>query len=126
MTLLLDTNVILFSDRAPARLGAIRDALLTDDLVWSPVSTWEIAIKVGLGKLPIRASPEAYVARAHRALGGRWLSISNRHAGAVAGLPHHHGDPFDRLLVATAMVEGLTLATTDRTLAMYDVDVLLP
>ena len=126
MTLLLDTNVILLADRDPERLGAILDRMRSSELVWSPVATWEIAIKASLGKLPLRATPTDYVEGARRALGGRWLPISSRHTGAVFDLPPEHGDPFDRLLVATAQVEGLTLATTDRTLARYDIDVLLP
>lgn len=126
MSLLLDTNVVLFAGSDPARLGRLAELILTEEVVLSPVVTWEIAIKVSHGRLDLHTAPATYVEQARVATRARWLPISNQHAGGVAELPWHHRDPFDRLLVATAQVEGLGLATTDEKLGEYDVEVLLP
>ena len=121
MRLLLDTHVFLWfvADdeklRAPVR-GAIRDA----DVVYvSAASAWEIIIKVGLGKLRF---PDA-VEDAVRSSGFSPLPILLSHADAVALLPSFHADPFDRLLVAQARVEGLRFVTHDRKIKRYPVDV---
>lgn len=126
MRLLLDTNVVLLAGTSPGRLGGLVDLLQTEEVVISSVVTWEIAIKASVGRLDLHTSPWSYVEQARRVLDGRALPISTRHASGVVDLPWHHRDPFDRLLVATAQVEGLAIATTDRTLVAYDVEVLLP
>ncbi len=87
----------------------------------SAVSVWEAAIKRALGKLdvpPDNLRAELDLARFES------LAITWEHAFAAGALPRHHGDPFDRMLVAQAQLEGLTLITTDRALAVYDVAVL--
>ena len=126
MTLLLDTNVVLFAGADPSRLGRIADLLDTDRVLVSPVVTWEIAIKASIGRLHLHTDPDSYVEEARTALRGEWLPLTNRHAGAVATLPFHHRDPFDRLLVAVARLEDVALATTDARLGVYDVELVLP
>lgn len=121
MNLLLDTHVFLWwlsDDRrltAPARAAIERE----DAGVYvSAASAWEIAIKAALGKLKPRALD---VPREIEAGGFLELPISARHAQAAGGLPRLHADPFDRMLVAQARVEGLTLVTYDPEIAPYDV-----
>lgn len=86
----------------------------------SAASAWEAAIKAGLGKLRLPESFESGVAKS----GFRQLPIGLGHAARVSDLPPHHQDPFDRMLVAQAQSEGLTLVSHDRNLAPYDVPIL--
>lgn len=122
--LLLDTNVAVWlllgaRDRVsrPA-VEALEDE--RNEIATSAASVWEIAIKRSLGKLTI----EDRWAKALRRLGFDPLPVTAVHAEAVERLPWHHRDPFDRLLVAQASVEGLALLSADRRLARYDVEVL--
>jgi PIN domain nuclease of toxin-antitoxin system len=124
---LLDTHAFLWlADNperlAPAALEALRDP--RTDVFVSAVSAWEIAIKVAIGKLRIPLPPTQWVAErmARSRLTG--LSIEIRHAVRIAALPRHHRDPFDRMLAAQAEVEGLRLATRDRSFAAYGIDLL--
>lgn len=126
MSLLLDTNVVLFAGSDPARLGPLAGRIVAEDAILSPVVTWEIAIKVSTHSLDLHTAPATYVEQARVATRARWLPISSQHAAGVAELPWHHRDPFDRLLVAIARIEGLRLVTTDRKLERYDIEVLLP
>ena len=87
----------------------------------SAASAWEIAIKHALGKLPLPEPPAIYVPERMRLSGFEGLAVTHAHALAVADLPPHHRDPFDRILVAQAGVEGLTLVTADAALEPYDV-----
>lgn len=125
MRLLLDTHVVLWAASAPDRLGALADDLADphNELVVSAVVTWEVAIKHALGRIDLDTPPLDFVADAMRRLGAEPLSVSHLHAGGVADLPPHHGDPFDRLLVAQAIQENLVLATADSQIAAYDVEV---
>ncbi len=120
--LLLDTHVFLWWRAEPQRLkAAVRDLIASADLVFvSAASAWEVAIKVSLKRLELPASFEDGVV----ASGFEKLAISFAHAEAVGRLPLHHHDPFDRLLVAQAQVESLTLVTHDRQVERYDVDTL--
>ena len=121
MTLLLDTHVVLWwrLDSPRLKRGA-RDAIATADLVWvSAVSGWEVAIKQGLGKLRL-ADPFVLMVEASEF--GE-LPVTLRHAERVATLPLHHTDPFDRMLVAQAQVEGATLVTHDRAFQPYGIPV---
>lgn len=121
MKLLLDTHLLLWAAGAPERLPAGARALLEDpvnELLFSAASLWEVTIKAGLGRDDFRI--DARVLR--RGLldnGYTELPISSAHAVAVAGLPNLHRDPFDRLLVAQAGVEGITLLTSDEAVAGY-------
>jgi PIN domain nuclease of toxin-antitoxin system len=122
MTLLLDTHVVLWAITGDASLGEeFLDRLRHDpDIFLSPVSLWEITIKQAAGKL---AGPPDLAERV-RDMGFRELPVTHVHAIAARRLPPHHRDPFDRMLVAQAATEGLTLASRDAAIAMYDVGVL--
>jgi PIN domain nuclease of toxin-antitoxin system len=100
---------------------AATDAMQADGgrVVVSAVSVWEVAIKRGLGKLN---APEDLLARLERAR-VELLPITARHADRVATLPNHHRDPFDRLLIAQAQSEQMTLVTADQSLHRYEIDV---
>ena len=123
---LVDTHALLWSDTAVARLSdRAREILSSADreLLWSPVSSLEIAIKFRRGLLPLPApSARAYVRSRIQEMRLTTLPVTQNHAFAVEDLPHHHGDPFDRLLVAQAIAEGVPILTRDRRLASYDVE----
>jgi len=116
--LLLDTHVFLWflADARELTKEARREIEGAEEVCVSAASIWEIAIKAALGKLEIDVS------HAHagiEASGFVELPVRAAHAAAVAGLPAHHRDPFDRLLVAQATTEPLGLLTADRALAPY-------
>jgi PIN domain nuclease of toxin-antitoxin system len=94
------------------------------EIVLSVASIWEVGIKHAMGKLPLNAGVPALVDEAARELRARVLPIEMDHVIEAAGLPMHHRDPFDRLLVAQARTEGLTLVTLDEALRPYDVPLL--
>jgi PIN domain nuclease of toxin-antitoxin system len=120
--LLLDTHVFLWWRGEPARLTEnARSRIATADIVFvSAVTAWEAAIKASLGRLDLPDTIEAGVL----ASGFEKLLITFSHAERVASLPIHHRDPFDRMLVAQAQAEGLTLVTHDRLLEPYEVEIL--
>ena len=129
MKLLLDTQCWLWMQAEPARLRAETRELLLDpgnELFLSAASSWEIAIKYALGKLPLPEPPSTYVPSRLRSSGVIGLPIEHAHALHVGSLPPHHRDPFDRLLIAQAQVEGLPIMTADRALALYAVTVVTP
>ncbi len=122
MNFLLDTHVVLWwlddSDLLPDHYRlAIEDQ---DNLcLVSSASVWEISMKSAVGKLII---PDNYL-ELLREQGFEELPVSWKHADKVSKLPMHHKDPFDRLLIAQAMVEGLTLLSVDRIIPKYDVKI---
>jgi len=125
--LLLDTHVLLWSVSDPAQLAPEARAQIQDPAnvrMISAASAWEIATKHALGKLPLRESPEAFLRRASADLCAEELPIATRHALLTASLPNHHRDPFDRLLVAQAMLEGAVLVTADHVLKSYSAPLL--
>lgn len=127
MRLLLDTQVWLWMLAAPDRLSAESRALLTaaeNELLLSAASAWEIAIKHGLGRLQLPEAPARYISRMMIHTSVTPLPVHHRHALRVAELPEHHRDPFDRLLVAQAQLEGVPIITADRYFHQYDVEVL--
>lgn len=127
LNLLVDSHAWLWATSAPDRLSpAARDAIEDGRNVphLSVASIWEIAIKVSIGRLKIDEPLESLVARSVANVGYLVLDVQSAHALRVANLPRHHKDPFDRLLVAQALVEGLTLVTADPWLAKYGVEVL--
>jgi PIN domain nuclease of toxin-antitoxin system len=121
--LLLDSNIVVWLDQKPERLPAnVIEQLESAPLVYlSAVTAWELNIKQSLGALTL-GRPFADLLQTH---GMTELPVTIRHGEAVRNLPHHHRDPFDRLLVAQATVEGLILVTGDRQLLSYGIPVLL-
>jgi PIN domain nuclease of toxin-antitoxin system len=125
--LLLDTHIWLWMVAAPERLRPAVRELLADpatELFLSAASCWELAIKYRLGRLPLPERPLTFVPPRLLRDNVRVLPVDVHHALAVAELPDHHADPFDRLLVVQARAEGLTLVTVDDLVAQYDVVVL--
>jgi len=123
--LLLDTHVWLWLFSAPRQVPqSVHDALGTSTLHWSAACVWEIANKHASGKLVLPGEPRAFVRTRSQSAGARPLDITSEHALHANVLPPHHRDPFDRLLVAQAQVEGLTLVTGDPKLSAYDVEIL--
>ena len=122
---LVDTECWLWWHLSPDRLGATALALFEErraPLLLSAASSWEIAIKVGLGKLELPVPPERFVPEQMAEDSIDPLPIEHAHALRVARLPPHHSDPFDRLLVAQAQLERCSLLTADAQLFGYDVD----
>lgn len=121
MKLLLDTHLLLWAAGSPERLSATARQLLDNphnELVFSAASLWEITIKRGLGRSDFQV--DARVLR--RGLldnGYQELAITSEHAVSVDSLPLVHKDPFDRILVAQATVEGIALLTSDALVARY-------
>jgi len=127
MRLLLDTHCLLRARAAPARLSEAARAALLDpgnELFVSVVSVWEIVVKHALGKLAMARPPEALVPEMIAATQAEALSIEVHHALRLGRLPPHHRDPFDRMLIAQAQSEGLTIMTADARFAAYDVEIL--
>ncbi len=127
MRYLLDTHVYLWWIRSPERLSPRVRGLFEDDtttLLFSAASAWEIAIKLGTGKLTSSVPVTRLVVQEPAAQNLEPLPITAAHAALVADLPQHHGDPFDRLLVAQAQAEGVPVLSRDRLLTTYDVEVL--
>lgn len=123
MNLLLDTHILLWWLAGGQRLSnKSRQAISLAEAVYvSAASAWEIAIKVAIGKLEFRGDLEGQIAINNFLE----LPVTLAHAAAVGKLPRHHDDPFDRMLVAQASLESLTLLTSDKQLADYDVKVML-
>jgi len=121
MKLLLDTHLLLWAAGKPGRLSADARRLMKDaanELVFSAASLWEIVIKRGLGRDDFQVDPRLF----RRGLldnGYNELPIGSEHAVAIDGLPLLHKDPFDRILIAQALVEGIILLTMDPLVAQY-------
>jgi PIN domain nuclease of toxin-antitoxin system len=127
VNLLLDTQALLWWQAGSRKLGPRARRAIEADAVTvrvSAVSAWEIAIKSRSGRLKLAEPLHVWMPARLEREGFRPLSVSVEHAVAVASLPDHHQDPFDRLLVAQARSEGLTLVTSDTVFDEYDVDVL--
>ncbi len=127
MRFLLDTHCWLWMQAEPERFGQRAQAVVEDrgsELFLSAASSWEIAIKYALGRLPLPEPPDEYVPGRLASSGVTALAIEHGHALRVARLPPHHRDPFDRLLVAQAQLEGLTIVTRDSEIAKYQVAIL--
>ena len=116
---LADTHIILWSISDDRRLSEQHRAILASDAVVfaSAASVWEIAIKRSVGKLDAPDDLPTLLPR----MQFQPLAVTLQHAHAVGDLPLHHGDPFDRLLIAQARFEGLTILTSDSHFAHYDV-----
>jgi PIN domain nuclease of toxin-antitoxin system len=117
--LLLDTSALIRWHAGTLRPPAVRLVERAEVVAVSPVSAWEIAIKRALGKLRFADAVEDVAAE----YGFDELAVTLRHADRVRHLPTHHGDPFDRLLIAQALEEGYTILTSDRVFEVYRVPV---
>jgi PIN domain nuclease of toxin-antitoxin system len=127
VNLLLDTQALLWWKSGSRKLGrrarrAVESGAASVRV--SAVSAWEIAIKTAAGRLTLTQPLSAWMPGALEREGFLMLSITVSHAVAAASLPAHHQDPFDRLLIAQARTEGLTLLTSDVVFERYDVPVL--
>jgi PIN domain nuclease of toxin-antitoxin system len=122
--LLLDTHALLWWLADNRKLGPRARAAIADprSTIWvSAASAWEIAIKAALGRLDLAEPAEVCLPREIERNHFTPLPVTVGHALAVAGLPSHHSDPFDRILVAQAQLENLTIVTADKAFARYDV-----
>ncbi len=123
MRILADSHVLLWWLENPQRVALPARAAIADpanEVYFSAASIWEIGLKVGRGKLRINGDFVALL----EADGFEPLSLTPAHAARTLTLPPTHGDPFDRMLIAQALVEGLVLATHDSVIAQYDVPVI--
>jgi PIN domain nuclease of toxin-antitoxin system len=122
LRLLLDTHVLIWWSGGPSLAPPAAEAVGSpeNEVLVSVASIWEAEIKAATGKLRLEADLEAEPAE-H---GFKSLEVTARHAVAAARLPRHHNDPFDRMLVAQAQLEGLTLLTRDPVFENYAVAVL--
>lgn len=126
MRYLLDTHTFIWMDSDPSRLSARVFNICQDSsnaLVLSVASVWEMMIKTQAGKLTLPASPAYLIKSQRRTNGIRVLPIKLSHVLGLSDLPHHHKDPFDRLLVAQAMAENLVVLSHDPQIARYPVPV---
>lgn len=119
MKLLLDTHLLLWAagDQLPGQIAVLIDDA-DNELVFSAASIWEIVIKNGLGRPDFSVDPHL-LRRGLLDNGYVELPITSEHGLAVSRLPNHHKDPFDRILVAQAVVEGIMLLTSDPVVAQY-------
>jgi PIN domain nuclease of toxin-antitoxin system len=121
MKILADTHILLWASDYPKRLSKIALTLLSDpenDLFFSPLSIWEVSLKGTLGRKDFQFDPRV-LRRNLLNNGYKELPLTSDHAIAIQSLPNIHKDPIDRLLIAQATVEGITLLTADRKVAKY-------
>lgn len=124
MKLLLDTHTFLWFINDSPKLSTTARVLIEDafnEPLVSVASLWEMAIKLSIGKLDLKKPFETFVPDQLELNGFDQLAIDFHHIAAVAGLPFHHRDPFDRLLVAQALAEGIPLVSADELLDAYGV-----
>jgi PIN domain nuclease of toxin-antitoxin system len=127
LRLLLDTNVLLWSIFERHKLTPRVRQLIDDDqseLVVSRTSIWEISAKAVTGRLPLLGNSVAFVLQQVALTGTAILELENRYILRTETLPNHHTDPFDRILVAQALEEGLTILTADSDIPKYDAPVI--
>lgn len=127
MRVLLDTNAFLWLQTSRSRFAAETLAMLSasdTERLLSSASSWEIAIKHALGKIALPTPPSEFVPDQMRTGRLTGLPVEHAHALHVATLPAHHRDPFDRVLIAQAQLEGLRILTSDRRFEPYDVEVI--
>jgi PIN domain nuclease of toxin-antitoxin system len=127
MKLLLDTVALYRAATAPESLPAAVRAALSDEshqLLVSIASAWELAIKSSLGKLVLPCPLEAFFTQTTRDLLAESVGLELAFVAKVAELPFHHGDPFDRLIIAQALLRDCTVVTNDPRFAAYGVKVL--
>lgn len=126
MNILLDTHTFLWWITDDSRLSDVARNVIADsgnNLFWSSASSWEVAIKNKLGRLPLPEEPRKFISEELQKNRIEPLPIIDEHAFHAAELPSHHKDPFDRMLIAQAQTESFTLLSCDSCFALYDVDV---
>ncbi|MCY7337214.1 MAG: type II toxin-antitoxin system VapC family toxin [Chamaesiphon sp.] len=127
MKLLLDTNIFIWLNDAPQRIPDRIMSIVTDpdhNLSLSLVSVWEMQIKIQLGKLQLQDSLQQILTTQQSENDLQILTIELGHILRLADLPHHHRDPFDRLIIAQTQAEEMTLVSADGVFASYDVNLL--
>ena len=123
MNYLLDTQIVIWSMREPGKINAKIRGILTgkkNRLFISTASLWEMSIKISLGKLDLAHSFIDHIYAADVSI----LTIEPTHIFTLLNLPHHHKDPFDRMLIAQALHENLTILTSDRMFKQYDAKII--
>ncbi len=123
MRILLDTHTLIWYEKGSSRISAKAKQLIENaenETNVSIVSLWEMAIKRSRKKLKTGKTPLEYLAK-YRSAGARFLQILPVHTMVVETLPFHHADPFDRMLIAQAQTENLTILTVDKIFTHYDV-----
>jgi PIN domain nuclease of toxin-antitoxin system len=126
MKLLLDTHIFLWWVTDDPQLSTKARELIGDGhntLYWSAASSWEVSIKYALGRMPLPEPPEQFLPVEIEKNRLESLPIIDAHAFQTGQLPPHHRDPFDRMLVAQAQVESISLLSNDRQLNHYDVEI---
>jgi len=126
MNILLDTHTFLWWITDSRLLSKTAREIMSDGyniLYWSAASSWEIAIKYALGRIPLPDVPERFLPGEFSRNKIDALPITDEHAFRAGQLPLHHRDPFDRMLVAQAQIESLILLSNDQQLTLYDVHV---
>ena len=127
MRLLVDTHCWLWNLLAPEHLNETAQGILRDqenEIFFSVASTWEIVVKIALGKLDLPLAPSEYIPDRLKTLSHQTLSIRQDHVFRLEALPPHHRDPFDRILIAQAQTEELQFMTADKVLTAYAVPIL--
>jgi PIN domain nuclease of toxin-antitoxin system len=122
--LLLDTHAFLWFILDDPQLSAKADAMITDpnnDIDVSPASYWEIAIKISIGKYSLQEPYQAFMEREIAGNNFRVLHIEPKHTAALTNMPFHHRDPFDRLIIAQATVENVSVVSGDTAFDAYGV-----
>jgi PIN domain nuclease of toxin-antitoxin system len=123
--ILLDTQAFLWFVLDDPKLSATAPAQISDpanDVLVSPATYWEVAIKISLKKLDLHSPYEEFMKKGIDDNQFQILAIETRHTAAVATMPFHHRDPFDRLIAAQALVERIALISNDPALDAYGVD----
>jgi PIN domain nuclease of toxin-antitoxin system len=122
--LLLDTHAFLWFITDDPKLSMTAQGLITDpdnEILVSPASYWETAIKVSIGKYPLSVPYETFITQGIEADGFKILPIEPGHTAVLTTMPFHHRDPFDRMLVAQAQFEEMSVVSNDGILDLYGV-----
>lgn len=127
MRALLDTHAFLWWNMEDPQLSSLAREIIADgrnEIFLSAASVWEISIKAAKGKLVLPEPPAQYIANRMGLYRFQPLLIQVSHAARVYELPHHHDDPFDRMLIAQSQIEGIPLLSTDPEIRKYEVEVI--
>ena len=127
MKVLIDTHTFLWWNTEDPQLSARAREIIADgrnEVLFSAASAWEIAIKAAKGKLVLPELPVQYISSRMRLYRFQPLPVQISHAAHVYELPHHHDDPFDRLLIAQSQIESLPLLSKDEDIQKYDLEVI--